>query len=157
MVNISELLTLDRIECQIDSTSKKRSLVQLGELLSSATTDMSALDIFDVLNAREGLGSTGLGHGIALPHGRLEGIASPIAAVITLKQGVDYDAPDQEPVNILFALLVPSDGHTEHLQILAQLARMLSDSEFREQLNAMTDSAALLEKLAAHGKMAEPI
>lgn len=138
-MQIPELLTPERIACQQDCSSKKRSLELLGKLLADGLPDFTDGEIFDSLIGRERLGSTGLGNGVALPHGRAQGLKQPIAAVLTLHTGIDFDAIDGKPVDLLFALLVPRESTDEHLQILARLAAMFSDTEFCAELRACSD------------------
>lgn len=134
-----DLLHPARIACQQDSSSKKRSLEMLGILLASAVPDYTEAEIFDCLVTRERLGSTGLGNGVALPHGRLRGLKQPIAALITLRQGIDFDAIDRQPVDLLYALLVPEESTDEHLKILAQLAGLFSNPDFCSRLRSCND------------------
>ena len=142
---ISELLQPARIACLQDSSSKKRCLETLSTLLAGALTDFTDGEIFNSLIGRERLGSTGLGDGVALPHGRLRGLKEPIAALVTLKHSIDFDAIDRKPVDLLFALLVPEDSTDEHLQILAQLARMFSNADFCTRLRSCTNSEQCFE------------
>jgi len=133
-MQIPELLTPARIACQQECSSKKRSLELLARLLADALPDFTDGEIFDSLIGRERLGSTGLGNGVALPHGRMQGLKEPIAALLVLHTGVDFDAIDSKPVDLLFALLVPQESTDEHLQILARLAEMFSDIKFCTEL-----------------------
>ncbi len=135
-----DLLLPARIVCQQDSSSKKRSVEMLSILLASAVPDYTETEIFDSLIARERLGSTGLGSGVALPHGRLRGLKQPIAALVTLRQGIDFDAIDRQPVDLLYALLVPEESTDEHLKILAHLAGLFSDPDFCSRLRNCSDS-----------------
>jgi len=96
--------------------------------------DVSDMDILDALISRERLGSTGIGHGVALPHSRLDVVDAPLAALITLNDGVDFESSDGEAVDLVLGLLVPRDCNDEHLQILANLARRFNDADFRETL-----------------------
>jgi PTS system nitrogen regulatory IIA component len=112
----------------------------LSILLASAVPDYTEAEIFDSLVARERLGSTGLGDGVALPHGRLRGLKQPIAALVTLGKGIDFDAIDQQPVDLLYALLVPEESNDEHLKILAQLAGLFSNPDFCSRLRSCNDS-----------------
>jgi len=137
---ISELLQPDRIACRQDSSSKKRCLERLGTLLADNLADFTDGEIFNSLIGRERLGSTGLGNGVALPHGRIRGLKEPMAALLTLKQGIDFDAIDRQPVDLLFALLVPEESTDEHLQILARLASLFSDPDFCTRLRNCKDS-----------------
>jgi PTS system nitrogen regulatory IIA component len=146
-MHISNLLTADRIACQQDLASKKRVLEALASLLASSIPSLTEVEIFDSLLGRERLGSTGLGTGVAIPHGRMTGVDTPIGAIITLNNGVDYDAPDRQPVDLLFALVVPETSTDEHLQILANLARMFSDRKLCEGLRASQDAGQLLRVL----------
>lgn len=109
-------------------------------------TDMG---ILDALISRERLGSTGLGHGVGLPHSRLCAIEEPIAALVTLENGVDYEAADDQPVDLVFGLLVPEECNDEHLKILAELAKRFSDESLRDQLRSFTDPHALHEFLVS--------
>jgi PTS system nitrogen regulatory IIA component len=148
-MQISALLNPDRVVCQQDSSSKKRSLELLSQLLSSALPAYSEGELFNSLVGRERLGSTGLGHGVALPHGRISGLEAPIAAFMSLQSGVDYDAVDNQPVDLLFALLVPTESTDEHLQILARLAAMFSDADLCQALRDCTTAQQCL-KLISH-------
>ncbi len=148
-MKITDLITTQRVVCNEKSTSKKRILERLGELIADGQTDCSTRAIFDSLIGRERLGSTGLGHGVALPHGRLSQSRQAIGAFIKLEQGVDFDAIDQQPVDLIFALLVPEHFTDEHLKILSYLAEMFSDRVFCEQLRA-TDSDQILFQRIIH-------
>ncbi len=145
IMQISQILRPERIACQQESSSKKRSLELLSELLADALPDFAGGEIFHSLIGRERLGSTGLGKGVALPHGRLNGLKSPIAAMATLKRAMDFDAIDHKPVDLLFALLVPEKSTDEHLQILAQLAAMFSNQDFCAKLRDCHDSDQCFE------------
>lgn len=146
-MQISELLTSARIGCHQDSSSKKRSLEILSQLLASALPAFSEGELFDSLINRERLGSTGLGHGVALPHGRISGLDAPIAAFISLDNGVDFDAIDNAPVDLLFALLVPEESTDDHLKILAHLASMFSDADFCTALRECVSSQQCLDRI----------
>jgi PTS system nitrogen regulatory IIA component len=144
-MQIPELLTAERIACQQECSSKKRSLDRLGKLLADALPDFTEGEIFDSLIGRERLGSTGLGNGVALPHGRVQGLKQPIAALLVLSTGIDFDAIDGKPV----ALLVPEESTDEHLQILARLAEMFSDKKFCSELRG-ANSNEQCHKLISH-------
>jgi len=143
-MQVAELLDLDRISCNTQSASKKRVLEQLSQLLAANQEKLTQNQVFDSLISRERLGSTGLGHGVAIPHGRLKESDTTLAAFIKLQQGVDFDASDNQPVDLLFALLVPEEATEEHLQLLAQLARMFSDEKLVQQLRSSPDARSLL-------------
>lgn len=146
-MNLSELITPERVVCRTDVASKKRALELLGELLASAEVGIDSRTVFDSLLGRERLGSTGLGHGVALPHGRLSNASHTIGAVVKLAQGVDFDALDHQPVDLLFALVVPEHCTDEHLKILAYLAEMFSHQEFCERLRGAVDDHDLYLQL----------
>jgi len=137
-MQISEILSSDSILRGQDFTSKKMALEELSKLLANTDSSIRYIEVFDCLVAREKLGSTGLGKGIAIPHARLKGSKKTIAAFIQLQHGINYDAIDEAPVDILFALLVPEDSTDEHLEILSHLAEMFSNSETLEQLRSET-------------------
>ncbi len=144
-MQITTLLSPDRVACNLTLASKKRVLEQLAGLLSSSSPSLTEGEIFDSLLNRERLGSTGLGVGVAIPHGRMSGISAPVGALLTLAEGVDYDAVDGQAVDLLFALLVPEESTEEHLQILAALAQMFSDPERAQQLRDAKAPQALLD------------
>jgi PTS system nitrogen regulatory IIA component len=143
-MNISELLAPERIRLQTSVSSKKRALEIVGELLSTALPKVSEARIFDALNQRERLGSTGLGQGVALPHGRLEGVDRPVGALLVLEQPVDYESMDRKPVDLIFALLVPAASTDEHLQILSTLAERFSDPAWVEKIRGAQTSEEIL-------------
>ena len=127
-MNINHLITPDRIKCLSGISSKKRALESLSKLLGQGAIDTDPNDIFHQLVERERLGSTGLGHGVALPHGRFNFPSAEqttsIGCFIKLDQGIDFDSPDYQSADLLFGLLVPQQCTDEHLQILASLASM---------------------------------
>lgn len=147
-MNIVDLLTAERVVCIGSTVNKGRLLELLGRLLATGQTDLTASQITDSLSKRERLGSTGLGRGIALPHGRLGQGSRVIGAFIRLKQGIDFDAFDQQPVDLVFGLLVPEQFTDEHLKILAYLAEIFSDQVFCQQLRQADTDQALLERLS---------
>jgi len=149
MTTATELLTPERVRCKVHTASKKRALELGARLLAGAVPSMSRMSLFEALNVRERLGSTGLGHGMALPHGRVRGIAAPLGGCLTLAEPIDFDAPDANPVDVLFFLLVPRDCSSEHLQILASLAEMFNDGELREALRHQTQASDLVATLQA--------
>jgi len=137
-MQISEILSSDSILCGQAFLSKKTTLEELSKLLANTDSSISYIEVFDCLVNREKLGSTGLGKGIAIPHGRLKGGKKTIAAFIQLQHRIDYDAIDEAPVDLLFALLVPEDSTDEHLKTLSHLAEMFSNTETLEQLRSET-------------------
>ncbi len=150
-MQISDILTSERVACDVKAMSKKRALQKLSDLLASSAPSLSSSKVFDCLLAREKLGSTGLGRGVAIPHARIDHGNQAIGAFIRMSQGVDYDAVDHKPVDLLFALLVPEDSTDEHLQILAGLAEMFSDDTFRERLRNCKGSGEIYDLIAKWG------
>ena len=146
MNQIAKLLPPSNILLDIDVTSKKRLFEQAG-LLFENNQGIARSTVFDSLFAREKLGSTGLGQGVAIPHGRIKGIKEAIGALLRLKHPVPFDAPDGKPVGVVFVLLVPEQATERHLQILSELAQMFSDRDMRETLNAVGDAAMLHQKI----------
>ncbi len=130
---ITQLLPESNIIVDLDVTSKKRVFEQVG-LLFENTLHIARSQVFDSLFAREKLGSTGLGQGIAIPHGRIKGLREAAAALVRMKEAIPFDAPDGQPVSIACVLLVPEKATDQHLMILSELAQMFSNKNFREKL-----------------------
>jgi nitrogen PTS system EIIA component len=139
-----QFLTVERIASGVEITSKKRLLEVLAGLLSSAQPQLRTDTIFERLLERERLGSTGLGHGVALPHARVREADTAIGAFVQVRQAVDFDAVDARPVDLAFAMLVPESATEAHLQILAQLAGLFGEDDFREQLRQTNDPSTFL-------------
>jgi len=133
-MQVSEFIQSDSVLCDVEASSKKRAFEALSQLISKNCEGISANDVFDSLIAREKLGGTGLGYGVAIPHGRLKNINSTKGAFIKLKSGIDFDSIDKKPVDLMFALLVPENAEQAHLKTLALLADMFSDEKMRESL-----------------------
>jgi nitrogen PTS system EIIA component len=152
-MNISDIISPDRVVCGIDAPSKKRAIEQLSNMIAcDSSPSLLPKDVIDSLVARERLGSTGIGYGVAIPHGRVKNADHAIAAFVKLHEGIDFDAADNQTVDLLFALLVPEDSTSEHLQLLAQLAEMFSSEEFRTQLRATKDRQAIYTLLSTWKK-----
>ncbi len=149
-MNISELLAPERIRLQPTVSSKKRALEIVGELLASALPEVSEARIFDALNQRERLGSTGLGQGVALPHGRLEGVDRPVGALLVLEDPIEYESVDHKPVDLIFALLVPAASTDEHLRILSTLAERFSDPAWVDTIRKARTTDEILAAVDAH-------
>jgi len=130
----ADLLEPSGISVANSATSKKRALEEMARLLAEAVPEISQETIYERLLERERLGSTGVGHGVALPHARIEGLSRAYVAFAQLARGVDFDASDDEPVDLIFALVVPQEATAEHLQLLAQLATLFSNEAIRTQL-----------------------
>ena len=147
MSQIAQLLSASNIVLDLDVTSKKRVFEKAG-LLFENNLGIARSTVFDSLFAREKLGSTGLGHGIAIPHGRIEGLKEARGAFMRLAAPVPFDAPDGKPVSLLFVLLVPEQATEQHLQILAELAERFSDRACREALFKAESAEAILTLLS---------
>lgn len=146
-MEITDLITLDNIICDSNAKSKKKALEALSALLVSESSDTSEEEIFESLINRERLGSTSLGHGVALPHARLPRRQTAIGAFIKLQQAIDFDAIDNQPTDLLFCLLVPDHFTDEHLEILAKLAKTFSNESFCNDLRASNSEKQLLQLL----------
>lgn len=144
-----DFIAAERIGQGVEIASKKRLLEVLAGLLAIGHPELNADDVFQRLLERERLGSTGLGHGIALPHARIRELDQPLGAFVSIQQGVDYDAADGEGVDLAFALLVPEAATGEHLELLARLAGLFSDPVVRKQLREAESSQAILHLLEA--------
>jgi PTS system nitrogen regulatory IIA component len=139
---IARLLSVENTLTDIDVGSKKRIFEQAG-LLFENNKNIARSQVFDSLFAREKLGSTGLGRGIAIPHGRIKGLKNAVGAMIRVREPVPFDAPDGLPVSLIFVLLVPERATDMHLRILSELAQMFSDKQFRDQLLGAASAAEL--------------
>ncbi|MFA7094860.1 MAG: PTS IIA-like nitrogen regulatory protein PtsN [Gammaproteobacteria bacterium] len=146
-MQIADLVTPERVAYGVQAGSKKRALELLSELIAHSRPHLTQGEVFESLIGRERLGSTGLGHGVAIPHGRIKGDTAATGAFIKLDRAVDFDAVDNEPVDLLFALMVPETAVEEHLQILARLAEMFSDSVLCKELREAASDQKLFELL----------
>ena len=144
MNRLSSILPVAQVLVGVEATSKKRAFEEAG-LLFENLHGLSRALVTDSLFARERLGSTGLGHGVAIPHGRIKGLKTPMAAVFQLAQAIGFDAPDEQAVSLLIFLLVPEAATQKHLEILSEIAELLSDAVLREKLTSSTDSQQLYD------------
>ena len=147
MNRLASILSAEHVLVRVDATSKKRAFEEAG-LLFENLHGLSRALVTDSLFSRERLGSTGLGHGVAIPHGRIKGLKAPMAAVFQLAQPIGFDAPDEQAVSLLIFLLVPEAATQKHLEILSEIAELLSDAGLREK---MASSAGAVE---LHGLIA---
>ena len=138
---LAKLLPADNILLDLEAGSNKRVFEQAG-LLFENNNGIARATVFDSLFAREKLGSTGLGQGVAIPHGRIKGLKEARGAFLRLATPVPFDSPDGKPVSLLFVLLVPEQATEQHLQILSELAQRFSDRSFRDAISAAADAAA---------------
>lgn len=142
MNRLAAILPPSQVLVHVEATSKKRAFEEAG-LLFEELHGLSRALVADSLFARERLGSTGLGHGVAIPHGRIKGLKSPMAAVFQLAHPIGFDAPDEQPVGLLIFLLVPEASTQKHLEILSEIAELLSDTTLREKIKTTQDASSL--------------
>lgn len=146
---IGDLLTQERIRFDVQSSSKKRLLELISKELARNSESLSEREVFESLCARERLGSTGLGNGVAIPHGRVKGSETVQASFIRLKKPLPFDAVDGKPVDLLFAMTVPEECNEDHLKLLAQVAELFGDPDLLEKLRQAENSGALLQLLSS--------
>jgi len=139
---VSTLRRPENVFSDLAATSKKRLFELVGQALQTSE-GVPAKEVSDSLSSREKLGCTALGHGIAIPHGRIKGLKETACVFVRMKEPIDFDAPDSVPVDLLFILLAPAAASDLHLQILAELAQMFSEKGMRDQLRAAPDNGAL--------------
>ena len=142
-MEIQDIITPERVIHDVDISSKKRALETVSDILAGGNTAVAAQDVCESLFAREKLGSTSIGSGVAIPHGRLKNTDKTIAAFIKLHKGVDYDAIDNQAVDLIFALLVPENSTQEHLNLLAEIAEMFSIEAIRDKIRQCEDDESL--------------
>jgi nitrogen PTS system EIIA component len=147
MNQIAPLLPVSHILLDVDMGSKKRLFEYAGQLLGSELGIVPSA-VFDSLNAREKLGSTGLGQGIAIPHGRIKGLKAATGLLVRLNPAIAFDAPDQLPVKLVFMLFVPMQATDLHLQILGELAQLFSNKTLREALLTSVDSSGVFDLIS---------
>jgi nitrogen PTS system EIIA component len=152
MNRLAAILPAAQVLVGIDATSKKRAFEEAG-LLFENLHGLSRALVTDSLFARERLGSTGLGHGVAIPHGRIKGLKAPMAAVFRLNQPIGFDAPDEIAVGLLIFLLVPEAATQKHLEILSEIAELLSDATLREKIKS-AEQVDVLHGLISHWQSA---
>ena len=145
MIRLEHILTPARSQVNVPGGSKKRVLEYIAHLIATDQPQIDEDTLFESLVAREKLGSTGFGDGIAIPHCRLTGCTAPISAVLHLETAVDFDAIDGEPVDLLFVLLVPEEATDEHLELLRQIAGIFEQEDVRERLRNAADNNALYQ------------
>ncbi|MFM9879800.1 MAG: PTS sugar transporter subunit IIA [Burkholderiaceae bacterium] len=142
MNRLTSILPADQVLVSVEASSKKRAFEEAG-LLFENLHGLSRALVTDSLFARERLGSTGLGHGVAIPHGRIKGLKTPMAAVFQLADQIGFDAPDEMPVGLLIFLLVPEAATHKHLEILSEIAELLSDAGLREKIKGSASAHEL--------------
>lgn len=148
-LTIENILAPQLTLCRVAASSKKRVMETIAEKIQYQDETLNDNTIFNNLVARERLGSTGIGQGIAIPHCRLEGLDHVVGVLLTLDEGVGFDAIDNQPVDLVFALIVPKEATSEHLELLSQLAEKFNDRGFCDQLRQCTDGESLYRKMLA--------
>lgn len=151
---IAEALVASRIAIDLDISSKKRLFEHIGLLLENEI-HVPRATVFDALMARERLGSTALGLGVAIPHGRIRQLKDVAAVFVRPKNGIPFDAPDGDPVSLVLAMLVPEHANEQHLNLLSELAQMFSDDNFRNALLNAQDPDSVLQLMANWSPYAE--
>lgn len=146
---LQQALTASRIKLNEAVSSKKRALELISVLFANDCEELGQDAILDALTTREKIGSTALEKGIALPHCRVKSCLQPLSAIVTLEQGIDFDARDAQPVTLLWALIVPEEATQEHLNLLAEIAGILSDAEKVSLIKSATEPARLYNTLFA--------
>ncbi len=152
-MHLSDILASDSIVPSLKASSKKQALQELSQT-AGQLTGLPARDIFEVLLQRERLGSTGLGHGIAIPHGKMSSVDRLYGVFARLNQPIDFDSVDGQPVDLVFLLLAPESAGADHLKALAKVSRLLRDGDTVSKLRGSTNAAAifsiLTEPVASH-------
>jgi PTS system nitrogen regulatory IIA component len=138
---VSRLLPVNHVVLDLDVSSKKRLFEQIG-LLFENSRQIPRARVFDSLFDREKLGSTGLGYGVAIPHGRIKTLKEPVCAFVRTAAPIAFESPDGQPVNLVFAMLVPEHANEAHLELLSELAQMFSDASLRDALATTQDIQA---------------
>ena len=148
MTNSAKILPQENVLLDLDVSSKKRAFEQAG-LLFENNCGIARSTVSENLFARERLGSTGLGHGVAVPHGRIKGLKNPIAAFVRLQEAIPFESPDGQAVSLLIFLLMPDNVTQQHLEILSEIAEMLSDDEFRSNLQIEADANLVYQHITS--------
>ena len=154
-MRLMDILSEERVTTQLTAATKEEALSALATLFTSDDSSLDAPAVYEVLSERERLASTGIGSGVAIPHGRIKGLKAPMAALFQLAQPIGFDAPDEQPGNLLIFLLVPGAATQKHLEILSEIAELLSDAPLRERIKGSVD-AAQLHQLIAGWQSAQP-
>ena len=148
MISLSDILPVSHIILDAETSSKKRLFECVAQLFAEQS-GLPQSEIFDCLVARERLGSTALGQGVAMPHGRHASVSAATGAFIRLKEPIEFDAPDNKPVSLVFVLLVPEAATSEHLELLAHLAGRFSEKSVRDALQSCGTPEAARDLLLA--------
>lgn len=141
-MDLSDLLPVEAVLSNLKASSKKQALQEMAAK-AAVITARTDREIFDTLLQREKLGSTGVGHGVAIPHGKLQGLEKLVGVFARLDKPVDFDALDDEPVDLMFLLLAPENAGADHLKALARIARVLREPAVAGKLRAANDANAI--------------
>ncbi|HEY8101430.1 MAG TPA: PTS sugar transporter subunit IIA [Burkholderiaceae bacterium] len=148
MTNFAKILSKNNVVLGLEVSSKKRAFEQAGLIFENNYGIARSL-VSDNLFARERLGSTGLGHGVAVPHGRIKGLKEPLAAFVRLAEPIPFESPDGQPANLLIFLLIPDNVTQQHLEILSEIAEMFSDDTFRKEVTNDPEPASVFSRIVA--------
>lgn len=151
-MEIQSILTPERTQYAAKSTTKKSMLELTSKMLADENPSLHYNDILTKLVERERLGSTGIGHGVAIPHARMAGIGSPIASLIHLDTPIDFDSSDDLPVDLIFGFIVPEGLEGEHLELISTLATLFNEERFRETLRSSGTNESLYKHMVSHTK-----
>jgi len=146
MTNLAKILSPENVILDLEVSSKKRAFEQAG-LTFENNSGIARSTVSENLFARERLGSTGLGHGVAVPHGRIKGLKAPLALFMRLSEPIPFESPDGEPVKLLIFLLIPDNVTQQHLEILSEIAEMFSDHTFRAELIGDNEPSSIYSRL----------
>lgn len=142
---LKSILEPGQVIYSTELNSKKQVLQQISNMFSEQAPWLKNKDIFNSLLERERIGSTAVGHGIAIPHCHLEDINKPVGCLIALKNSIDFNSVDNKPVNIIFALMMPEKNHKLHLQLLGRIAEVLDQQDIRQEISKINDSSELYD------------
>jgi PTS system nitrogen regulatory IIA component len=145
---INDIISLDRTKCSVECQSKKRIFEIISEIAVQQSPELDQVEVLASLIAREKMGSTGIGNGIAIPHGRIKGLEHMIAVIVTSNQTIEFDAIDNMPVDIFFAILVPDEQTDQHLQALSGIARKLSNKDTVKAIRKAENKNEIVAALA---------
>lgn len=145
---INDIISLDRTQCSVECNSKKRIFEIISQIAVQQSPELDQIEVLGSLISREKMGSTGIGNGIAIPHGKIKGLANMIAVIVTSNQAIDFDAIDGHPVDIFFAILVPDEQTDQHLQALSGIARKLSNKDIVKAIRKAETKNQIVAALA---------
>jgi len=151
-MQVNDILVPERTLAQVEGVSKKRVLEIISNLIAISQPNLNSRDIFESLVARERLGSTGLGHGVAIPHSRLDNLEQPLGCLVVLSQPINFDTLDNQPVDIFFGLFVPKESTNDHLELLSKLAELLSNEDIRSKMRKANSDDMLYEIVQEYGR-----